>query len=87
MLAANSSLAATRSNIEICENQGICVIRNAYSIYPDTLELESWSILTSSFMLEQAGYAGSGEVAVKCCNFEETMLQIAITEEILTEFG
>ena len=58
-----------------------------YSIYPDTFELASWSILTSSFMLKEAEYAGSAEVAVKCCNFEETMLQIAITEEILTEFG
>ena len=80
MLAANSSLAATCSNIEICD-----VL--TYSIYPDTFELGSWSILTSSFMLKEAAYAGSAEVAVKCCNFEETMLQIAITEEILTEFG
>ena len=38
-------------------------------------------------MLGEAGYAGSGKVAVKCCNFEVTMLQIAITEEILTELG
>ena len=38
-------------------------------------------------MLEEAGYAGSGNFAVKCCNFEETMLQIAITEELLTELG
>ena len=57
------------------------------SIYPDTFELASWSILTFSFLLKEAGYAGSAEVAVKCCNFEETMLQIAITEEILTELG
>ena len=38
-------------------------------------------------MLEAAGCAGSGKAAVKFCNFEETLLPIAITKLVLTEFG